>query len=300
VRAVIGRPTHVRFRVEDDGGLLTAVDAATTVPVTVTDGSGANVSNGNAVADASVAGIYVYTFTPPTKLDVLTATATATVGGAPISLSQSIRLVDRRIAPLSVYRQDPNLNGLSLDDFLRAVDQAEDRVTEILAFSPVQTGDRFEFRVRDYTARLRLPGTYHPALPYSVSFNDQPFTSTALASIALRAHAYEYTSAYFTGGYDPVYGVWGSMFPPGVYNVWAPHGWTSAPQDLQTATVKLASHYGQTSLYPDRATRVMTEQSEMWFSTPDGDKRPTGIPEVDGVLTAYRIALPFADDSASF
>ncbi len=298
MRAVTGRPVKIRFRLEDEGGVLTDADSATTVNVAVLDGAGTPVASGAATRET--AGIYFFTLAAQTQLDVLEATAVFTLGAAQVAVTEPVRLVDRRLVPLSVLRGYDELAELTLPDFLWAVDQAEDWITAVLNYSPTVTGDRKEFRLRTYSARLEVPGVYYPAVPYSLAYNDVAYDGTKLTKLVVRTHALEYQTAYYTAGYDPVLGIYGPQFPPGVYTAHLAHGLSEAPKDLVKAAASLTRHVAKTSSYPERATRIMTEASEIWFSTPDGDKRPTGLPEVDGVLTHYRIETPFADDAGAF
>lgn len=298
MRAATGRPVKIRFRLEDEGGVLTDADASTSVTVTVKDGAGTQIANGTATKEST--GVYAYSLAAQSRLDVLSATATATLGGAAVTLTETIRLVDRRVVPLSVLRQSDELSTLSLADFLRAVDEAEDWITSVLNFSPVLTGSRKTLRQPDYTARLYVPGVFYPQVPYALSRNGVAYSSTDLASMVVRSHALEFQTAYFSGSYDPLLGTYGPAWPVGVYDVHLAHGLTETPNDLARATRKLAEHVAKTVTYPDRATRIMTEASEIWFSTPDGQKRLTGLPEVDGVLMRYRIDPPFSEDAGAF
>lgn len=299
MRAVTGRPVKIRFRLEDEAGTLTSADASTSVDVVVSDGAGAQVATGAAIEEST--GVYVYTLPAQTQLDVLSAVATATLDSAQVTLTETVRLVDRRMVPLSVLRQADELSGLTTADFLRAVDEAEDWITSALNFSPVRTGDRKSFRQASYTARLEVPGVYYPAVPYSLSRNGTAYSASDLAAMVVRSHAIEFETAYFdSAGYDPVIGSWGPAWQQGVYDVHLAHGLSETPNDLARACRKLTEYVAKTITYPDRATRIMTEASEIWFSTPDGQKRLTGIPEVDGVLIRYRIDPPFSEDAGSF
>lgn len=88
---------------------------------------------------------------------------------------------------------------------------------------------------------------------------------------------------------------------PGVYKAWLAAGWTDTPGDLAGACVLLARHYAQNpgSSYPDRATRVMTEQTDIWFARM-GPDAPFGIPEVDAAIVRYRMPEPLPDDPGAF
>lgn len=300
MRGTASRPFRVRFRVEGDDGFLVDVDDATTVPVVVKNGDGVTVASGTATHETT--GVYYFTVPAQAQLDILTATATATVSGAAVTLTERARLVDRRITPLSVLRAYPAMASLSTVDFLDVVDQTEDWLVSCLNFSPVLTADRRTFRTNELRARLIVPGLYYPTTLYALSYNGTPYTSDQLASLTLRGDGIEVASAYYGQSYDPVVGSYGGGFTYGVYGAWMAHGLTETPQDLSKACALLANHVAKaaSSALPDRATRVITEMSEIFLSTPDGDKRLTGLPEVDGILLRHRVALPFAEDSVSF
>ena len=186
MRAVAGRPNKVRFRFEAEDGTLTNVDASTTVSVVVKAGDGTQLATGTAALDGSNTGIYAYTLPAQTQLDVLTATATGIVGGDTITVSEEILLVDRRIAPLSMLRQDPVLAALTVMDFLDVVDRTEDAIETELNFSPVLRGVRAEFRSRECT-RLFIPGIYYPNKDrlYALTRNDEDQLSNQLAAQAI-------------------------------------------------------------------------------------------------------------------
>lgn len=300
MRGTASRPFRIRFRVEGDDGFLVDVDTATTVPVVVKNGDNTTVASG--VATREDTGVYYFTVPVQTQLDILTATATATVDSAALTIVERVRLVDRRIAPLSVLRAYPALADLSTIDFLDAVDQAEDWLISCLNFSPVMTGERRTFRTNELRARLSVPGIYFPRDLYALSYNGNPYTSDQLATLTFRGDSIEYATAYYGQSYDPIIGAYGGGFSYGVFSAWVSHGLAETPQDLVKACGLLANHVAKasSSALPDRATRVITEMSEIFLSTPDGDKRLTGLPEVDGILARHRISLPFADDSYSF
>lgn len=297
MRAAANRPFRVRFRVEGEDGFLVDVDPATDVAVVVKDGAGVQIASGTAVHEAT--GVYHYTVPAQTQLDVLTAVATATVAGDVVTVTQTVRLIDRRVVSLSQLRALPSLAPLDVIDFLDVVDQAEDWVTGILNYSPVVTADRVVFRINDFAARLRVPGIYHPRTMYALTFDDRALDTSGFV---VRGHALEYAGNYYGAPYDPVIGTYGGGWTPGVYNAYVSHGLSEVPNELLKATAMLANHIGKSagSSLPDRAVRVITEMSEIFLSSPDGDKRLTGLPEVDGVLLRYRLFTPFADDALTF
>lgn len=303
MRGVAGRPVKIRFRVESEDGILTAVDNATTIPVTVKAGDGSTtVASGFATPEAQT-GIYSFTLPAQTAMDTFTATATAVVGGSTYTLSERVQLADRRMVPLSVMRTDPVLSGLDTLTFMRVVDDTEDAFISALNFPPVVQGERFEWR-SDQCVRLFVPGVYQPQQVYALTCNDvdQLAGNYTPQQVHVRDGAIErgYGYNFGTGFYDPLLGVYAVPWLPGVYKGWIAHGWDHTPADLQKAAVVLARHIAQTTSYPERATRIMSEASEIWFSTPNGSDRPFGIPEVDGAVVRYRMPEPLGMDPGAF
>lgn len=293
MRAVTGRPVHVYFSVEAEDGALTAVDSATTVPVNVSDAAGNVVAVGNA-ASTSTTGVYSFAFTP-SALGPFTAVATATVGGFPLTLTVRVEVVGSRITPLSVLRARPNLASLSSIEFLRVVDNTERWVTEMLGYSPVPVSSTVTFRIEWSMDRLHVPGIHYPRRLASLNRDGTAIDLTGvLLDNGESAFRFPVGATDFLNTPTPT---WSPVFYPGGYTAVVEHGRWSAdgvPGDLQLAVAKLADHLATVdqSLYPERATRVMTEASEIFFGTPDGSKKLTGFPEVDGVLIRYRLNLP--------
>jgi hypothetical protein len=304
VRAVSSRPNRVRFRFEAEDGTLAAATGAVTVTITAGDGATKILDSVAATAD-TITGIYYVTLPVQSNLDVLTAVATGTVDSDEISVKETVQLVDRRMTPLSVLRQDSRLADLPLLDFLRIVDDAEDAITNELNFSPVLTGSRVDWRLGRHAVRLHVPGCYYPKLPYALSRNgqDQLTEQASTSAVTVRDNALErgFGYAYGLPYFDPILGAPGVPWINGTYSAWLAHGWDDTPSDLQNAVLMLARHYavnGQSS-YPDRATRIMSEASEIWFSKPGSDN-PFGLPEVDAAVVRYRLPEPLAGDPGAF
>lgn len=296
MRAVSTRSIVARFTLTSEDGVAEDADALPTV--SVTDGAGTVISTGNAVHGAT--GKYTYTFDAPAVLDTLTATMTALVSTKTITDVQQIRMQDRRIVPLNLLRADTTLAGLSAEDFLILVDQAEDTFERALRYSPVVLGVRAEVEASS-TDRLRFPGVETPqsviALTYQLGLYTHVFDDTELARLRTRNGAIEYDFGVFTAFPDFLYGTpqMSGAFKAGLYTAHLTHGETDTPRDLARAFLLYCHYLGQSSDWPMRAKRVMSEQSDIWLQMADPETAPTGIPEVDATLLAYRVNMPVSD-----
>lgn len=280
MRAVAGRPSKIRFRLEREDGTLATADVSTSVAVSVLDGNGTEISTGTATEEST--GVYAYTLLHRDTLDVLTVEFSATLDGEQHTHREHVRLQDRRLVPLSVLRSDENLSLLDVDEFLRVVDSTEDAITDALGFSPVIVGDRLLLRSPGALA-LRFPQARYPAEVYTLTQNgdviDTADVTVEDGSLTRDSYGYSDFLSGGPGGRTP--------WPAAVYESHLSHGWQETPADLQRAAESLAKYLAQTSNYPDRAKRVMTEQTDIWLSSP-GPDAPTGLPEVDAVLVRYR------------
>lgn len=302
MRIPINRPGRIRFVIEDDNGNLVAPDSLPSIGVVAGDGTTVLLAPTTAIMEST--GVYYVTLPAQTQYDVAMATCTAVVATESFTLSQPVRLVARRVASLSTLRQYPSMAALDANTFMGIVDQTEDLMAAALNYSPVVTGDRFMVRTNDFVARLYPPRIYFPRSLYGLSFNTVAQDNTFMANQSFRGHALEFTNAYYGAPLDPILGVYGGGYTPGVWAGWLSHGLVECPADIAMATAKLANHIakGQANCnqYPDRAVRIMTEASEIFLSSPDGDKRVTGLPEVDAVILRYRLVPAFAESGVTF
>lgn len=295
MRAVTSRAITVRWTCTTEDGV--ASDADTPPTVVANDGAGTQLATGS----ASHAGTGKYTFTlttPPANLDVLSVVFTAALAGAPIVETVEVKMQDRRIVPLNLLRADDTLSGLDAEDFLLLVDSAEDMFEHALRYSPVVRGVRARVEAAD-TDRLRFPGYINPQTVYSLNYTlggySHDFTTDELSRLHVQDGAIEYFYGTFAFpdilfGYPRTIGA----FRAGIYTVSMAEGETSTPRDLARAFLTYCHYLAQTSDWPMRAKRVMSEQSDIWLQMADAGNSPTGIPEVDAVLMAYRAEMPVA------
>lgn len=281
-RLVVSRPGNVRFVVEDDAGTLTAADAAPDVDVL--DAAGTSVSAGTATAEVPGPGEYLYAWRP-TALGAYRVEVAAAVGGEAYALTDSVRVVDRRCAPLSKLRRDAGLADASDRDFVDAVADAEDALERALRFSIVTTVDRVTVQVPAGTRKLHLPDP-GPRMIQEIVAATRDGVTIDPATIRIEDDVLVLPTP---ASWDFLTGTSTGVFPPGEYVLTVKHGMTETPGDIQKAVRILARHMlvDTSDHYPDRASKIVSADTEIWFSRRTSDTW-FGIPEVDDVVVAYR------------
>ena len=301
MRAVAGQPATIRLQVQTDGGTPEAPDAAPTVTVVAGDGTTILYANQAGTQVGSAVGSYTWPLPPQSQLDQLTATWTYTVSGVTYTYPVPVNVVARRlVTPYTLRQADTNLSTLTDDQLLFLIDAVEDKIEDILGYSPVLSGGRQLWDV--------LRGTLTDALYISGTVNGLPYGWGAGRMLVpgFRRAYLQPPGAVYSGSINGValdavkdipfltviegalawldYRPWIS----GRYQLWFTHGDPTPPGELCDAAQKLCSHAAKTNNYPDRATQVVTENATILFALPTPD-RPTGIPEVDGVLIRRRL-----------
>lgn len=263
MRQVIGRSAAVQIVVEDDLGYPVASEQP--VSVSVSDGDGIEVAAGTATATAEE-GIYTFKFTPE-LLDDYTVTAIAVLDGSEVTITQVVRVVGARAFRLADLRDA----GVAADRVVALEDEVSSGAERILGYSPVEAGYRVTVRLREPRTRVAIPGRSHLLRAYSVVDSDGVSYSCQVSGSALvRAD--------------------GLSFSAGVYHLHIVCGMSATPSDLSRALLSWAVYIDQTrgQSYDPRTVRVMTDSGEAYLSR-IGSDHPTGYPEVDYVLTQYRI-----------
>lgn len=286
MRAVADRPIVVRVSAEDETGALIA--QGTGLPtVSVVDGAGTAVT-GVTVASDSPAGTYKVTIPARSQLDRLTITTDVTPSGGSVYRTRAyVDVVSERLVPLSRLKEDAEMASLSATVLARIADGVEDWFRSALQFPAVQEGARVKWGLSIAKRKLTVPGVYYPWEFYSLSLNGD---AIALADFEIvDGGLVRETNASFLTGVAPTDG-----FYPGTYLAHVRHGadfgegMESPPEDLRRAAAVLARYVSRTSSnFPERATRVVTQETEIVFAFPSPE-RPTGLPEVDTAITRYR------------
>lgn len=286
-RGIINRPAAIRILLEDGSGVLVDADPSTDVTVEVRDDLGVLVASGN--ASRLDTGCYQFAVTHG-FYGVLTAEWTATIAGATHEGKEHIRLVNRRAVPLSTLRKDQTLAGLSTWDFLTAVDGAEDSLENALRFRIVTTADRARVQIARAQRVLRLPG---PLYIQTVVSAERDGTELDVETIDVRDDALELPTS---ASWDFLTGAQTGTWLPGRYDLLIQHGLVETPADIQRAVTILARHNAATEgPYPDRASRIVSAETEIWFAR-SGPDSWFGIPEVDAVIAKRQQRLPISDN----
>ena len=276
MRVPAGQAAKVRAVIADDAGQPVAGEGVTAAAV---DGAGAVVALGDVTAVEP--GVYDVALPAQQRLDQLRVTVAATVAGAPRSAIVDVDVVEQllvdpyRLAEAMRQDQAPGAPPVTAQVLEQASAAAEAWLADALNYPPVRRGLRTRF-VHRGGAVLKIPGVLKPAQLYELAINDQAMSADELAA---------------AGGYDEAFG-WMRRgygdWPAGFATVWCTHGLWSPPDDLRRAAVVLARYLAKTSKVPERAVSMTTESTLIVFSRPDPNK-PTGLPEVDAVITRRRI-----------
>lgn len=270
MRVEVGREVVYRVRVDDEGGTL--VDPLPPPTLAVSDGAGGAVTGVSAVVKEAV-GVYTARSPARTSLDRLTATWTYTLDGYARTVTQYYDVVAGRVAPLWQIRQalaaEPELAAVPTPVLRQVSDAVEDWITRALRYPALPEHFRQTFANAGGGRALIIPGVVYPREVYTID----GYTTTDMSGVSV-------LDGYIIRDQ--------AGFGPSTFTAWGTHGrWDAPPADLVRAAVVLARYVARTSNYPERATRVISQDTEIWLSTPSDD-RATGLPEVDGAINAYR------------
>jgi hypothetical protein len=278
MRAVLNREIVVRLRVDDEGGHL--VDADTTPTVTVVDGAGATIAGVTVAHEAD--GIYTATVPARTTVDRLTATFEADVAGFGRTVAVPVDVTAERLVPLWRLREDEVLTDLTTPVLLHVADTVEEWLRNALKFPAVVEAWRGSWAERYPTHRLRIPGVLYPVDVYSLAALDDPYNVADVRVVDTGIEWQPGGAGFLTGSAQ------GIAFPATTYTAHVAHGLTDPGEDLRRAAAILARYTARISNLPERARRILTENTEIDLSMPSPD-RPTGLPDVDAVIGRYRL-----------
>lgn len=278
MRALTNREYTLRLDVTDNDGNLVSADTDPTV--TLKDADGTTVTSGTATEDAT--GEYAFEAEPHDTPGVYTAEWSVTVNGHDRTTVRDVDLVESRLAPLAAIRKaldaetqewsGPSVRG----EVVRAVlAEVEDWFHDALNYPPYLRADRVNVDVPSLRPRVRVPSITRPVEVLAVS---SPDTSTGLPSpsdVLLRPPFLK-----IDGGKR-----WNDIR----YTLDLKHGLEVVPHDLRKAAVRFAEHVADENDLPARASSVSTGDGAVISLALPSPARPTGIPDVDGVLRRYRL-----------
>ena len=299
MRVLADTDAVVEVRTVDDDGDLADADA--NVDVELFDGGGASVTT-DTLATSTSTGVYTFSFPAQSDLDRYRLHASYAVGGNQHEQDQYIDVVGNRLVPVWQLRQDSELTTAKVSAAVlkRALDEAEDWFEDELNYPPYPKGVRVGFRLRGQSrgdagftpervdpsasgvTRLVIPAVLEPtSTVYSLTVDGDAFTQNELDQIEARDGALERVSS--SGSNE--------AWDAGWYEAHLVHGLVETPADLRRAAAIFVRYLARTVNYPERASQVATEGALIEFAMP-GRGRPTGIPEVDGVVNRYAALLP--------
>lgn len=281
MRAVINNDTRVRFQFDNADGEPT--DATGSVSVAVTRADGTSLTGLTATSVTGYPGLYEITLTAATYLtryDELTLVWTATVDGQARSETMYVTVVGGRILSPSALRAAAGLDASRYDNDLLvwALDFVSDVFDEFCETAWIPRFHRFTTDGNDETMLWlpRLPG--YSLLSATLDGTAMTTTDWVITEDEIRTDGDIFTAESVKG-----------------YNVVVEYvyGYKTPPSSIIGAAVKYANHIvrSDTNTIPDRARMVQTEWGMFIMDTAAEDK-PTGLPEVDSVLTRMRRETP--------
>lgn len=273
MRVLRNQEFYARVRVEDEGGNLS--DADSTPSVSVKNGAGTTVA-GVGVPATDGTGIYKAQVPAQSTLDRLEATWSVVEGGLTRNVVNVYDVVGGRLVDLWRLREDAEMTSLSTPAIQRVSEAVEDWFARALGYPPVLEGARKSFTLPAASPRLYVPGVLFPQEVYALSIGDYDYTTNDLAGL-------EIVDGYIVNG---SYG----YFAPGRYTVHLAHGLKDAPEDLRRAGATLGRYVARASNLPERAKRILTQETEIWLSMPGADA-PTGLPDVDAAIVGNRFTI---------
>lgn len=279
-RLVVSQPSAVRFALESDTGVL--VDADTPPVVTIFASNGDVAATGSTVVDGGT-GLYKFPWTAP-ALGVYNAVFSGVIDSQAFFASEGVRAVSRRATPIRTIKADPELAELDDRDFLAAVAGAEEAMENALRYRIVETADTFGFRVLRARRDLLLP-------------SGSPWYTSAVLALSRGTETLDPATVSVQNGILrlPTFGNWDFLtgaptgtWIPGDYSISLQHGLPETPGDIQKAIRILARHMNplREDTHPDRAKRITTAETDIWFSRGGAAGSWFGIPEVDDIVEA--------------
>lgn len=277
----------LRFVVDDSDGNLIDPDALPTV--SVVDGTGAPVTVGAVVQKQT--GYFEAVLPPHSTFDTLTSNWSATVSGAERQRTGLLTVIAERLVPIRTLATDEKVMKAVSGDVPLAVlaDTIEDWFNRVLTYPYCEQPFNVVWHNSTRRAKLRIPRVYYPREVHALTAAGNtmdPNTVTVVDGGLWRTGASG--GSFLTGEAPDDAGLWAK----GIYSARGTHGprpdWTGVPGDLTRAGLILARYAARVSNYSERARQVATDGALITFSTPDLN-RPTGLPEVDAVITGYAI-----------
>jgi hypothetical protein len=264
------------------GGVATDADGAVTVDITRADGTA--FATGAATTHGTT-GQYKYTLAPQTNLEYFTLVWNGTFGGVAQKITTHTEIVGAFYAPVNDIAAMKGLSGFSVAALEEARQWFEDLAEQYCgrAFVP-----RYGRTVTDGTGTAELLLLHRlPRKLLSVKVNGVTVSSFSTwglypEGIVTRSTGVGYaTSGIFTSGYSNV-------------ELTYEHGEDEPDLELRQAALRAIQYrlLGDNLGLPAEAMSAAVDvRGPLTFGAVAGPDRPTGIPEVDHVLTQRGMAL---------
>lgn len=288
MRIVKGREATLRLYCENEGGTLVAATSTPTLAITNTAGT---VVSAGSVTNPST-GLYEAVVAPQSSFTDLHAIWSYAVSGNSRTEEQHYTIVAERLVPLSTLATDAKISdvtpAVTTVQLLGLINQVEDWIVRALKFPYCEQAFTRTFTVKKTTQVLHIPRVLYPKSVTAVTRDDIVFTADEIDDIKIDTYGIERgtTGWSFLTGSNPNAGGW----QPGRYVISGTHGPSPElayiPADLRRAALSLARYAIRTNNWSERARQVQTQDAVLTFSMPSPD-RPTGLPEVDAVVTGY-------------
>jgi hypothetical protein len=303
MRVVTGRPATLSWVMTNQARARVAPDDGQPLTVVVVDGAGVEVSSGDAVNEGN--GTVTYKLPAQTRCDRLIALLTATVEGDVRTERGVVDVVGARLLPDELVLDEGTLAKLSpsrLDGVLASVEVG---FRDIIGTPVIPEGARtIWWHTSSYGAgggfdgpptvtgqpygsgfsggRLRIPGIAEPLELYELATNAGQYLTGDLQLLGVEDGALQWTD--------------GRGWVSGRYKTWLAHGFAFPEPDLVDVGLIMARYLARRlprpgrnnpSLLPERTASFTADNATIVFARPGSDQ-PTGLPEVDAILTRYR------------
>jgi hypothetical protein len=260
-------PGTLRVTVIGPDGAAADADANPTVTV-VRDSDGSTLAHGAIVKPADTTGIYTTTVTCP-EADLLTATWAAEIDGDDVELEVQTEVVGGFLCSLEDAEAslDSSRTTEQLTEARRWAEEILEQACNV-AFRPRYARETFD---GDGSTDLLVPD------PGLIEVLTAEIAGVAVTDFVVDPSGLIYREAGWRCGRRNI-------------ELTYLHGFSTPPEDVRRAAVRLARHYlvPDPTDYDERSSSLSTEFGTYVFTTPGVRGAETSLPEVNAVIQRYR------------